>query len=136
MAAAKKNEDKNNEVAEQQSSGDNASLSAENDVQFLQSKVSDLERQIKDREVIIEKLSAELRGYIEGSMSISSADKGSVAAVIPKNPVMINDVAYFFQKPAFIFSGVYYTSEEAALDSKLLSRIIEIPGQTILREQV
>lgn len=114
----------------------------ENQILVLQSKksdnestISDLQKQVADRESLIEKLSDELRGHIQGSISITS-DSGKGLPVLPESPVIINEVAYVFQKPAFVLGGVVYKSEEAAFDTELLANVIAIEGQTILRQQV
>lgn len=107
----------------------------ESEASVSKSTIDSLNQQINIQDEAIEKLSSELRGYVQGSILIVS-DTGKDVAVIPSNPVIVNDVAYVFQKPAFVLGGVMYTANEAALDEDLLKRVVEIEGQTILREQV
>jgi len=55
---------------------------------------------------------------------------------IPKEPVEVNGKKYKFQVATFRIAGdaAIYTAEEAVLDEELLSQILGIEGQGMLKE--
>jgi hypothetical protein len=69
---------------------------------------------------------------------IKVASKQTTKPVIPESNVTVDGKEYKWQKAQFKLLGdsSLYLAEEAQHHEALLNRIVSIPGQTILKEQV
>lgn len=56
--------------------------------------------------------------------------------VLPKSKLTITGKEYKFRLAQFNFESKTILAEDAALDKDLLKRIVAVPGQNVLKEQV
>lgn len=64
-----------------------------------------------------------------------AAAAAEAAPELPKSIVKVGGKKYKFRLPKFRLDGAEVLSEDAALDSALLEKLVAIEGQTILVEQ-
>ena len=92
-----------------------------------------LAAQIAQQQDIINKQNA-IIGKLAGKKTEPAAE--AKAPQIPTDPVEVGGKKYKFQVATFRLAGDHtvYTAEEAALDEDLLSQILCIEGQGMLKE--
>lgn len=56
--------------------------------------------------------------------------------VIPKGTVKVGKKEYKFALAQFFFENKKVLAEDAAIDKELLEKIVALPGQNVLKEQV
>jgi hypothetical protein len=92
------------------------------------------DQQIARNEERISTLESKVEKLLELPGSVIAAPEEKKKARIPTEPVIVDKKKYMFKFPAFWFETVRYESQDAALDIKLLGKIIALEGQGILKE--
>lgn len=112
----------------------NAGLQQENNM--LKEAIAEQNLIIKQKDAAIARITEQMKGFVQGSISITGDDAQKAKPSIPAKFVEIDGVEYEFQKPAFSLEGRTYSAQEAAADAEVLKKLIAIEGQTILKELV